>query len=292
MLGLLRNIKFKEARADVRGIYKVPRILVKWELEPTSQKLNNLFFFIDRSESDAECDLKQISTDPIPANEKNEFMDFDVRLKDINKVYYYRVRAVEMLNGQAVQTFKSETFEQREDPPDLVALYIIEEHLFAHRWVYGVPAVIYTKKAEGFRCEECWDNVLKRQTNSHCERCYGTGFIGGYYQPIPAWIDFSPSPEIVQIADFGEKQLHETDIQFTDYPSLQVGDLILQGKPLVFWRVENVRSTLKNQTTILQIARLNMVNRSDIEWALPIPHDILDKMAKELAERSRESEFL
>jgi hypothetical protein len=95
----------------------------------------------------------------------------------------------------------------------------------------------------------------------------------------------------VAIADFGEKQVQQTDIQFTDYPSLQVGDLILQLKPQTLWRVNNVRSTMKNATTILQIARVDGVNKSDIEYSIDTPTDIIDSMLQQLREREGTPEF-
>jgi hypothetical protein len=218
-------------------------------------------------------------------------MDYTAYLKDANKGYYYQIRAAEIdpCTKQTVQTFKSDLIEL-EDKPDLVTTYIIEEHLFAHRYVYGLPVLIYTKRTEGDRCE-CWDAVLKRVTKSNCTRCKGVGFIAGYYPPIPAWMDFSPSPEQVTIADFGERQIQQTDIQFTDYPNLQIGDIILQLKPYTHWRIENVRSTIKNATTILQIARVSGVNKSDIEYSLDTPDGTIDEMLKELREREGTPEF-
>ena len=285
---MLRNIKFKRAKADIRGIHRISRVLIRWELEPTAQDLRNLYIEIYRGESASE--LKKINATSIPANARPEYMDYTALLKDMVKNYYYQVHAVEKTScGTVVQTFKSELIEL-EDPPDLMANYIIEEHLFAHQYVYGVPALVYTKKTEGPRCD-CWDQVLKRVTKSNCLRCKGSGFVGGYYPPIPVWMDFSPSPEQVAIADWGEKQSQQCDIQFTDYPNLQVGDLILQAKPFNFWRVEMVRYTAKNQTTILQMARLDAVNRADIEYTIDVPENTIDTMLAELRTRELTPEF-
>lgn len=284
--GILRSLKFKDVRIDIRGIYRIPRILIRWELETTSQNLKNLVFVVERGESIT--DLKPVS-DWIPATSRREFMDCTPLLKDITKVYYYRIKAHELIRNQIVQTFESEIYEL-EDRPDLVATYVIEEHLFAHRYVYGAPTLIYTKRGEGARCD-CWDPVMKRVTTSNCTNCKGVGFTQGYYDPIPAWMDFSPSPEAVQIADFGERQNQQTDIQFTDYPNIQIGDLILQLKPFSYWRVESVHSTMKNQVVILQMIRVMAVNKSDIEYSLSVPEDIVDKMIGEMKERLHEKEF-
>ena len=286
---MLKNIRFKNATADIRTIYRFSRVLIRWQLEPTTQNLKNLYFNVLRGE--AETEMHQLNTTPLPANGKTEFMDLTALLKDITKNYYYQIQAVEMspCGSKILQTFSSALFGTSSDP-DLVVMYIEDEHLFALRYVYGVPALVYTKRVEGHRCD-CWDEVLKRVTKSNCIRCKGVGFIAGYYPPIPVWMDFAPSPEQVTIADWGEKQAQQTDIQFTDYPTLEIGDLILQLKPFTFWRVENNRMTLKNQTVILQICRLNAVNRSDIEYTLDVPYDVVDSLLAELKERETTPEF-
>jgi hypothetical protein len=285
---VLKNIKFKDTSVQVRSIYRIPRVLIKWALEPTTQNLKNLYFNIERGES--ETGMAQINPTPIPASARHEFMDYTPHLKDLTKNYYYRINAVEMgCNMQPVQTFPSPLI-SFEDPPDLVATYILEEHLYVHQFVYGVPVLIYTKKTEGERCC-CWDSVIKRVTKSNCEMCKGVGFIGGYYPPISAWMEFSRSPNQVMIIDSGEKQVQKTDITFTDYPELMIGDIILQCRPLNFWRVENTRTTVKNQTLLLQMSTVNMVNRADIEHSIEIPHDKVDRLLAELHQREITPEF-
>jgi len=284
---MLRNIKFKKVTADIRGIYKISRILLRWELEHTNQNLKNLVFNVFRGESPSE--LKQINPLPLPAAGRNEYIDYTALLKDVTKTYYYQLQANELNCGRIIQTFSSDIIEL-EDTPDLMSLYILEEHLFAHQYVYGVPALIYTKKTEGPRCE-CWDEVLKRVIKSNCSKCKGTGFIGGYYPPVSVWMDFSPPPKQVAIADWGERQVKQTDIQFTDYPTLQIGDIILQCKPFNFWRVDMTHYTEKNQVTILQMARVSAVNRSDIEYTIEVPLGEVDRMIAELRERIQTPEF-
>lgn len=286
MAGILRNIKFKSVKIDVKGIYKVPSVLITWELEPTTQSLRNLVFIVERGESPSE--FQEISPH-ILASSRHEFIDHTAQLKDLHKSYYYRIKAHELSQGKIVQTYASD-MHQTEDPPDLVALYIIEEHAFAFKYVYGVPAMVFIKKREGARCD-CWDPILKRVTTSNCLDCKGVGFIEGYYEPMPAWMDFSPPNDSTSIAEFGAKQDKQKDILFIDHPTINAGDIILQLKPYMFWRVDKCQNTMKNQTTILQIIRISAINRSDIENSLTIDENIKEQLLKELRERSLLPEF-
>lgn len=284
----LKNIRFKNVDARILSIEHISRVLVRWALEPTTQNLKDLKFFIDRGESPEK--LEQINTTPILANAIYEYIDYTAKLKDVEKIYYYRVRAVEFSNGTPVQTFYSPLITW-EGEHDLVSLYIIEEHIFAHRYVYGVPTVIFKKMKEGAQCSDCWDYILKRSTRSNCLLCKGTGFVDGYYPLIEAWMDFNPDPKQVQIAEFGERQPSQTDIQFTNYPLLNPGDIIVELEPNRYWRVSNVRNTEKNRTTMLQVCRLDEINRSDIEYKLEVPDEVRHRLLDELEVRERTPEF-
>lgn len=289
MAGKLRNLKFKPISVMVLST-NPGRMLIRWELEPTAQDLRNLRFFVDRGESPTELHQLQATSEGVLATEVQEFVDYTPNLLDLHKVYYYRVRAVEFSGNTPVQTFYSEpsTFDGN---LDLVALYVVEEHIFLHRWVSGVPAMIYKKKRDGQYCPECWDTVLKRVTKSNCTTCYGTGKLGGFYPPVEAWMNFEPDPKVAQVAEWGARQTSQTDIQYTNYPLLSDGDVIVELKPNKFWKVSNVRYPEKNRTLMLQIVRLDAVNSSDIEYKVEVSEDKRRELVKQLEDREKEREF-
>ncbi|NDC22590.1 MAG: hypothetical protein EBZ49_00445 [Proteobacteria bacterium] len=286
--GTLQNISFSDLKTAVLSTGPISRILVKWDIAPTTQNLNNLLFHVYRGESPNE--LTQISEKPIPANGLREFVDYTGKLKNFEKVYYYQVKAHEIIDGVTVQTFPSPV-ESMEGNPDLVAMYIIEEHLFAFQKVFGTPIIIFKKMREGDSCPVCWDPVLKRVTKSNCKTCHGTGFVQGYYAPLEGWADLNPDPKLYQIADWGQKQPSQTDMQFTNYPLLGVGDVVVELKQNRYWRIVNVRNTEKNRTTILQVARLDEINRSDVELSLNIPDEMRMRLLNELDAREKTPEF-
>lgn len=287
MAGQLKNIRFLNCSATVLSIEHLSRVHISWQLEPTAQNLSSLRFFVDRGESPVE--LKQVSNEILP-NTRYEWVDETAQLRDFEKIYYYRVRAVELVSGCPAQTFYSEVFTW-EGKPDLVALYVVEEHLFAHRFVYGIPTMIYQKRHDGIYCPECWDEVMKRSTKSSCKTCFGTGKQQGYYPPIEAWAALEPDPKTVDIADWGKRQPGQTDMQFTNYPILRTDDLVVELKPNILWKVVNVRMAEKNRTIMLQVCRLSAVNRSDIEHAIQIPEDRRLALVAQLEEREKEREF-
>lgn len=286
---MLTDIGFASYETYILSFEPEPRILVKWSLRPTSQNLKNLFFAIWRGEQPEDLEL---IADRIPHDALLEYVDYTGKLKNTEKLYYYRIIATEYdgTHVTPLQTFKTEPFHW-EGALDLVGLYIIDEHLFAFREVYGMPALIYKKHSEGARCPECWDTVLKRVTKSNCHSCFGTGFLKGYYAPIEAWMDFNPDPKVSSVAEFGLKQSSQTDALFTNYPQLKGGDIVIEVQSNRYWRVSNVRNTEKNRTTILQVLRLDEINRSDIELHLPVDQDLRMRLLKHLAIRESYAEF-
>lgn len=285
----VRNLKFKSVSVMVLSIEHISRVLVQWELEPTSQNLGGVRFFVDRGESPN--DLAQLNTVGIPANGLLEYVDYTANLKDINKIYYYRVRAVSFAeDGNVLDEFASDPFTWNASL-DYAALYITEEHLFAHRYVYGVPAMVFKKRRDGTHCPNCWDNILKRVTKSNCQTCYGTGKLGGFYPPIEVWASFSMNSKIEQVVQWGRRQMGAIDIEFTNYPLLNPDDIMVELQPNKIWKVEQVRIPEKNRATLLQMVRLNVVNPSDIEYKIDVPEDRRRALVAELEARIAEGAY-
>ncbi|MCJ7520623.1 MAG: hypothetical protein MUP21_00125 [Dehalococcoidia bacterium] len=288
MAGVLKRIQFDSIAVTILSAGQIPRILIQWKLEATSQNLSNLKFFVDRGESPTE--MHQLNAVPVAAKGLDEYVDHTANVTDLDKIYYFRVRAVEFQGATPVQTFTSPSTTWDGDL-DLVGLYIVEEHLFAHRWVYGVPVMVYKKRRDGVYCPECWDDVLQRVAKSNCRTCYGTGRLDGFYAPIEAWMSLEPDPKMEQVVDWGKRQQGQTDIQFTNYPLLSVDDIIVELKPNKFWKVSMVRAPEKNRTVILQLCRLDAVNPSDVEYKIPVPEDRRRVLLEESDLREKEREF-
>lgn len=285
----LRNLKFKGLSVMVLTIEHTSRVLVRWQLEPTSQNLQSVRFFVDRSENP--LNFQQLNADGISPYALSEYVDETANLIDLNKIYYYRVRAVELgPQGQSLQTFTSPHTTWDGDL-DLVGIYINEEHYFKFRWVTGVPVMIYKKRHDGTYCPNCWDKVLKRSTKSNCTVCYGTGKVGGYYTPVETWMEFEPDPKVEQVVEWGLKQPSQSEVMALGYPLLTPDDLIVELKPNRFWKIENVRYPEKSRTVTLQMAKVNAVYPSDVEYRIQVPEDRRRALVDQLEAREKEREF-
>ena len=285
--GNLRDIEFKMASAQVLSLADFPRILIRWELKTTTQNLKNLKFVVYRGESPE--DMSPITAE-IASDQLYEYVDTEPSLRMFQKHYIYKVIAREYRSNAVVQTFESNEFAWQIGE-DLVGLYIVEEHEFKYRYIAGAPALILKRKRDTTHCPECWDVILKRVTKSNCQTCYGTGTLGGFYTPFPIWMDFNPEQKIDMVAEFGEKQVGQNDAELTNYPLLDSGDVIVEVLPNKLWRVESVFLAEKRQTVLRQLVRLSHVNKTDIEYKLPLDEEIRVSMVDEFRAIRDETEF-
>jgi len=58
----------------------------------------------------------------------------------------------------------------------------------------GFCGYLYKRRVWGVRCTQCSDWNTGQTTDSHCTTCYGTGFVGGYFDPVVYWLTESSPP--------------------------------------------------------------------------------------------------
>lgn len=57
----------------------------------------------------------------------------------------------------------------------------------------GVPGLIYKRKISGIPCRRCLDHNNDVARDAGCLECFGTGWRGGYYKPVPcSFINLEP----------------------------------------------------------------------------------------------------
>ena len=281
--------KFKRVNVDVYRVGPPSKTIIDWEWEDSVIPLSRYKVDIYRGESPEE--MERIAKD-IPASMFDEWEDNTARLITKHRTYYYKVVAKNCGTGKEVHS-KPVTYS---DDLDLVGIYIVEEHDFLFRHVAGAPVLIYKKQTDSkTRCTECWDEVQKRITKSNCRTCHGTGMIGkgvgGFYNPTYTWVDLSPEPEIVQTTQWGRVEPTQSDIFMSNYPRVSVGDIIIELNSDKRWKVVNVRDSEKRRAKMLQIVRLDLINKDQVEYTIEVPDEIKDRARKELNESKAEKEF-
>lgn len=280
--------KFKDIHVTTYSI-RPALVVITWDFEDSVIPLSRYEISVSRGESPEEMETIAAK---IPAEMYTEFEDRTAKIHDTHRTYYYQVKAKNKKTGKVIISEKQTI----EGDLDLVGIYIVEEHTFKFRYVSGVPILIFKKHTDGVtKCPDCWDKVAKRVRKSGCTTCHGTGNIGkgvgGFYNPTHTWADPNPTPEIIQITQWGRVQTTQTDMFFTNYPRLSVGDLVVELTTDKRWKVSAVRDTEKRRTKMLQIARLDMLDKSDVEYKIEIPSEVRTRALSELDSIKKEPEF-
>ena len=91
----------------------------------------------------------------------------------------------------------------------------------------GEEVDLYQVKYDGERCP-CV-NLAKMEAKKGCHICYGTSYVGGYYEPQRIWMSYEEVPRMVKLEEHGltvenkpkawtlwEPVLHDRDILVTD----------------------------------------------------------------------------
>ena len=214
-------------------------------------------------------------------------LDYSDTLKNLTHEANYRVRC---RHKKTMEVRDSAQFTWQGDL-DLVGLYICAEHDFLLRDVTGVPSLVYQRRRGGIPCTNCYDPVQKKRTMSNCGVCYGTNWVGGFFNPLDTFIDFSPNPKTSGIAQWGEITENETQALMSNFPSVVPGDVIKEVRDNRLWRVINVTVTEKRRCQMLQFVRLSEVKAGDIEYSLPYDERFQLKKIDELEMLKKKREF-
>lgn len=300
-------ISFKQVQ--VIPLSKSPaKVLVRWQTNKEAADLSDYEFYIERSGGQnnipgfQHVDIRQV---PLPPAEHTDtknfrtisraidgldnqwFLDYGAELLNLSEALYYRVRCRQKSTQEEVT---SATFDM-DGSLDLVGLYVADEINFELEDVTGVPSLIYNRRRGGAYCS-CFDRIQKKTTISNCQKCYGTNWVGGYYDPIDSWVDFNPNPKNSLITQWGEVQQNETVCMISNFPIVNPGDLIRELKPNRLWRVgQRVRVVEKRRVTLLQFPEITEVKPGDIEYKMPIDEQFLLAKIQELEATRKKREF-
>lgn len=117
----------------------------------------------------------------------NTFMsDYMSRLNDrFFEERYYRLRALDGSDTVLDELLLPDNVKNERpivDHSRNLLLYSARIVLRNKSWAYD--AFIVKPRKTGTACE-CYNSELRASTDPDCEVCHGTGFVGGYYSPIP-----------------------------------------------------------------------------------------------------------
>jgi len=261
------NVEFKNLR--VRS-FSLDHLQLWWEIEDTVLDPQDYDWYVERSESPA-GPFDQITG---PFSDRYYFIDHQVNLKHRYRQIFYRLRSVRRADIADISYSSPASLSAEPDLYVLEMRRLFEAVLREHN---GRMVWIFPRKTFGQYCTACFDEVLKKKTRSRCETCFDTNYIGGYLDPIEAWVQIDPAPKADQPLGTGQTQQKNTTARLSAFPPCKPGDLLVEAEN-VRHEIVSVGSTQKGRSVVHQQLTLHEIVVGDIEFMLPINIDDLQNL--------------
>lgn len=237
-------------------------LAVRWALEPTGYPLEDIIFEIFRSNSPTG------PWDLIGQAESGrfEYTDYDAIGDPMSRNYYYLVRAAST-SGKGFNDSEPHILQH---DADNIALELVRKKNVFLAVKGGISIAILIRKTWGAKCSRCWNPERLSANDADCPECYGTGYTGGFMNPVFVPALFNPPKNVV--VDAGLKyEPYNVYIELANHPVLDNKDVVVDRKQHIYYTVEQINITSRRMHTISQIGLLNRVDENSILYSIRIP---------------------
>lgn len=133
----------------------------------------------------------------------------------------------------------------------------------------GIPLAILSRKQWGPKCTACFDRLTKSVTNAKCLVCFGTGFQGGYHEPVHVTARKGVTNVQVTTSPQGKTEVNQSELTILDYPRLAVDDVIVELRQDRRYVVRHVTRTELRGVPVHQRVVMSELARDSVEYRIP-----------------------
>jgi hypothetical protein len=233
---------------------------IRWALQPTSWDYADLSFLVFRSQSPTG------PWDELAEIEPGRWQFHDQSAPGINRNFYYLIRIVSR-NGRGYRDSRAARLEH---DPDHIALEMVRKKNLFLQNRGGITCAALLRKTWGPHCSRCWNPERQTPTDKDCPECFGTGYAGGYMNPVEMPCLFNPPEKAILRAGMPH-ELGQTYCELANYPNLDSDDIIVDRYMNIRYQVVHVRPTTHRMYPVSQLVRLLRVDDADIIYSLEVP---------------------
>jgi hypothetical protein len=249
---------------DIKIFPQYPRrIVVSWEVG--KNVIVPLRFNVFRS-GGLEGEFKKLNNNPIP-----DFFYFDDGLKPLSKIFNvdYKLEVIWPTGQTQILGPFSLVSSPRQKHAYLIAKEMDREYSIEYKAYSGVNLRIYKQRQWGERCTECYNPITEEVTDSNCPGCFGTSFVGGFWNPIDILGKIDIYPRGQQIRDpFGFTEDHVSTAHIRAFPTVRKGDIIIERAHNIRWYVNSVSVIEHARFPVKQLAEVRQIERSSVFYEL------------------------
>lgn len=210
----------------------------------------------------------KINTSPINGNSLIDYSNQDYH-KFRNG--YYIVEAILLGVNNTIMRSRPETWHNvRRNWVELRAQDIQRREFLLLRKFTGVKSYLMKRRTYGLRCSNCWDPKSETVTKDNCRVCFGTSFEGGYFPPIPLFVQYEPTPSSVLKTYFGKFEPNQIGAWTVSVPEIAPDDILIRTGDWNLYEVGQIQTTELQAVPVRQIMQLKQLSRRDVENELVI----------------------
>lgn len=178
-------------------------------------------------------DKNWLSLSTITSNQAALFNDNANRSFYNQHTLYYRINVADVGYSPAYQVGH---------PPSRYAAEMIRRHMIRLKAGHeGSLMYLFAKKNRAERCPDCWDVLRHQRSKQDCPTCKGTGFIGGFYDAMPLYVNLSPEQMGVDVPVAGTTLSGQMSGWLAGIPLLNIGDLLIDPETRYVWEVKQIQ---------------------------------------------------
>ncbi|HET8686739.1 MAG TPA: hypothetical protein VFM18_08750 [Methanosarcina sp.] len=129
----------------------------------------------------------------------------------------------------------------------------------------GVKSYLFKRRTYGMRCTNCWDPVSETVTKDKCLVCFGTSFQGGYFPPVPLFVQYEPTPNNLMKTYFGKFEPNQIGAWSIAIPEIASDDIVVRIGDWNVYKVGPIQTTELQAVPVRQIMQLTQLGRRDVE---------------------------
>jgi len=187
----------------------------------------------------------------------------DLNLFSLTRVIYYKV--VCRFGAQTV-----ETVAQLEPGLDRrrkgIQRKLIRDAAKALKLVVGTEVAVLKQRRWGVKCNRCVSKGTTQVVRAHCKYCWGTGFLGGYWDPVYGYAQRQRSPVQTQIAPEGNVDVNKVSVIMLNIPRVEKDDILVFLRDDTRYIVEMSNPTQLQSVDVHQELQVSELSRSSREY--------------------------
>lgn len=237
------------------------QVSVEWKI-PTEWAGSKFHVYFSSGGQEA---YSRLTTAPI----SNQFFrDSDSQEYRKTREGRYVVEAILPFTSEVVRSYPTTWENRRRDRVEKIANEIQRREYMLLSKFSGAKSFFFRKKTYGIRCPRCWNVKAEHVMDDNCEVCYGTSFEGGYYDPIPVFMQYDPSTANKKKTYSGNIEPNIINAWTISMPEMSSDDVVVRSMDWNIYKVIEVNPTELQTQPVRQVLSITQLAKDDIESKL------------------------